>query len=769
MDETIPVDEGETMPEPSFLNDEQMKDLEKDINQLCEVAGQKRREEEIKWLLARRFLSGDQWLTTSKDAGGKNTIGDVALPGRMQKWKITVNRLLPGVDTRLAHVLKNRPIGVVVPETQDEEDRNAARIANEVVEYDFRATDYDGKMAEQIGPEMFTSGNCFVHWYWDPLAGPNIEVPKYATDDLGQPILNPPSTLDPTTGQEVPHPEAGKPVVEEVKVMPRGEVSLDVVEPEELFIDPCAKSLDDAEGVVHSSLKPISKVKALMALMGLPEDKIEDVKPASQAKEWGSSIANAAKVSGMSQAEIAERCEVRVGWFKPNADRGWPEGVRAVLVNREIVYAEPTPAGSDFIPYAHLKERSLPGKLYATSSVIQALPIQKALNLTVSRDEYRRTVQRPKMVADYEAGLEEGSVDNEDTSIIYKNAGYVVDWMNAPTYESDPRAVDRYISLIDDIFGNVAILMGESDGEVRSGRQAFIQGEYAGTALSGPARSVERAAKKIGSGLLKLRKANTDDQRDIQIVGQNRAIEVLNFRGSDLAGAGDYYVEPGSALPMSMAQKKQMILELVDRQILDPMAALKLLPMPSDLDAKMDEDRLDRDRAQEENMMFAALDEKEVAEADLAYQGTEAQTALAGPTGAMAPPPNPMDRLNAILESLGLEAHPEFEKNKVHWDEHRKFCVSKKYRMLPKAVRALIDHHRDMHLPPPAPQMDAKGNPIGGGAEGAAGVPGAPSALVPGGQGLIGNPEQGADMVGDAAQGLPPMPPTPSSSGELPV
>lgn len=759
---------GEAAPTPSFLNDEQMDNLQKDIQQLCDVAGQKRREDEIKWLLARRFISGDQWLTATKDSSGRHSINEVSLPGRMQKWKITVNRLLPGLDTRLAHVLKNKPIGVVVPETQDEEDRNAARIGNEVVEYDFRATDYEGKMAERAGPEMFTSGNVYFHWCWDPLAGPDVEVVKYATDETGQPIVNPEFVTDPVTGEQTPHPMPG-PVVAERKMLPRGEASLEVVEPEELYVDPSAKSLDDAEMVVHSTLKPVAKVKALLQLIGVDPEKIEDVaRPASQAKEWGGSITNAARMSGLSQAEIAERAEVRVAWGKPNADKGWPDGIRAILVNRQIVYAEPTPAGSDHIPFAHLIERSLPGKFYGTSSVIQALPLQKALNLTVSRDEYRRTVQRPKMVADYEAGLEEGSVDNEDTSIIYKNAGYTVDWLNAPTYESDPRAVDRYISLIDDIFGNVAILMGESDGEVRSGRQAFIQGEYAGTALSGPARSIERAVKKIGAGLLKLRKANTDELRDIQIVGQNRSIEVIQFRGSDLEGAGDYYVEPGSALPMSMAQKKQMILELVDRAILDPISALKLLPMPSDLDAKMDEDRTDRDRAQEENMLFAALTEEQIAEADLSYQETEAQTAMASPMGAMAPPPDPAARLTAILEALNLEPHPEFEKNKVHWDEHRKFCVSKKYRMLPKAVKALIDHHRDMHLPPPAPTPDD--GPGGGGKPGEAGaVPGAPSALVPGGQALVGNPEQGADMVGDTAHGLPPMPPTPSSSGELPV
>jgi hypothetical protein len=728
-------------PEP-YLNDEQFKQLESELEAFCNAAADKRRKKEVTWLLARRMVSGDQWVRKTEAPGNSNPlVEEVNLPGRMEKWKITVNRLLPGLSTRLAHVLKNKPIGVVMPETQDEEDRNAARIGDEVVEYYYRALDYHGKLAERAGPEMFTTGNVFFHAYWDPMAGPMVPVQKYLTDEAGEPVL------DQITQQPVPL----DPVM-----MPRGEPALEVVEADELYVDPAAKAMDDCQGVVRQHLRPVDEVKQMLAKMGVDEEVIEEIKPLDPNDGgWGATAAAAAKMAGYSMTDLSSRCEVRVAWFKPNAEKGFAEGLRAIVVNRKLIVADKTPDGHEHVPFIHMMEIPVPGDFYGTSSVIQAMPIQKALNLTVSRDEYRRTVQRPKLVADHEAGLDEAAFTNEDSEVVFKNHGYTVDWLQAPTYESDPRAIERYIQFIDDLFGNVAILMGESDGEVRSGRQAFIQGEYAGTALSGPARSIERACQRIGRALLKLLKANTDEQRTIQIVGKSRAIEVLHFQGADLEGAGDYYVEPGSALPMSPQAKKQLILDLVDRQILLPQQALRLLSMPSDIDAKMDEERLDRDRATEENMIFASLTEEAVRTA--AMEATQEETLkAASPLG-----PTPMwDRLDAMLEKLGVEARPDFENNVVHLESHNQFRKSRKYRELPKVVRALVDQHCDKHVPQPMMPGEESGGAPG---EEAGPEAGAPQALQPGMPPAVGNGGELADVTGDIAAQMPPMPPTPGA------
>jgi hypothetical protein len=753
-----------------YLDADAQERLKTEVEEFCNIAAQKRRAKDIAWTIARRMVGGDQWIRANPDSNATdNLVQNVALPGRMEKWKIVANRLISGMDTRLAHVLKNKPIGVVVPETQDEEDRNSARIGDEVVEYDFRTLDYQRKQAERAGPECFTTGNVFWHWYWDPLAGPEIELVKYAVGEDGQPIIMPveiDGPPDPMTGAptKVPNPDplAGKPIEVERKPVPRGEPALEMVRSDELFLDPVAQDFDDCQMVVRQSLRPIDETRNFMQLAGIDQEKIDKIDKVDVNDRAGASTVASARLLGYSAGELASRCEVRVVWAKPNKFKGWPNGLRAVFVNRELLMAEPTPKGSDPIPFAQQIERPLPGDIYGSSSVLQAIPLQKALNLTISRDEYRRTVQRPKPVADYEAGLDENAWTNEDSELLQKNHGYTVEWLAPPTYESDARATDRYLALIDDIFGNVAILMGESDGEIRSGRQAFIQGEYAGTALSGPARSIEQCVKKIGAGLLRLRKANTTEERDIQIVGKNRGIEILQFRGSDLAGAGDYYVEPGSALPMSLAQKKQMIFEMVDRKMLDPARALRLLPVPSDLDAEMDDQRLDRDRATEENLMFTGLDEAAAVDAmDAAAAKAQAQADVSVLEGG-GQPPDPTDDLKDVLEQVGLDARPDFENNDVHLDVHNKFRKTAQYRKLPKVVRSLMDFHCAMHLPDVQPMMDGgMGGGPGGGGGGDQGDA-LPQGLMPGMPPRVGNAGELADMNGDAAGGMPTMPPTPS-------
>jgi hypothetical protein len=753
------------MDEPiveEYLNEDQRAQLETEVSEFCEAAASKRRPKEIQWALARRMVAGDQWVKQSPNPTVSGQLLDnVVLPGRMEKWKIVANRLLPGMSTRIAHVLKNKPIGVVTPETQDEDDRNAARIADEVVEYDFRTLDYHNKNAVVGAPTQFATGNVFWHWYWDPLAGPEIDVPSYLTDETGEPVVEPIEIPDPLgainpDGSPVmvpnPDPNAGHPILLETKRMPRGEPALEVVEPEELYLDPSAKTFGDCQGVVRQTLRPIDETRRLMEMAGVAPEMIEKIDKADSNSVYGGQITSAAKLSGYTNTEIASRCEVRVFWAKPNAQKGFPKGIRAVFVNRELFIAEPTPEGHDHIPFAHAIEIPLPGEVYGTSSVIQAMPIQKALNLVISRDEYRRTVQRPKPVADYEAGIDEGAWTNEDAEILFKNHGYSVDWLNPPAFESDPRAIERYVAFIDDLFGNVAILMGESDGEIRSGRQALVQGEYAGTALSGPARSIEHSVQAIGRGLLKLRKALTTEERDIQIVGKNRGIEILAFRGADLEGAGDYYVEPGSALPMSTAQKKQLIFEMIDRQMIDPMKARRLLPMPSDIDAENDEERLDRDRATEENLMFAELTPEDVQAA------TEQATMEDIDAQKVGLPPSP-DPHMALLEQLSLDPRADFENNAVHLETHNRFRKTRAYRNIPKAIRALMDLHCDGHLPPMMGPPD--GGPPGGGGDGKSPEQITPQGLVPGMPSRFASVGESADMAGDKAAGMPAMPPGP--------
>jgi hypothetical protein len=300
---------------------------------------------------------------------------------------------------------------------------------------------------------------------------------------------------------------------------------------------------------------------------------------------------------------------------------------------------------------------------------------------------------------------------------------------------------------------------------VRSGRQAFIQGEFAGTVLSGPARSIERGMCSIGNMLLDLRKAWTDDEVTLNIVGRDRNIEVMHFKSSDLQGAGSYWVQPGSALPMSRAEKRQLILDLWDRGILSldrRDRVLKMIDMPSDLDALVNEDQIDRDRANEENDLFLSLSLEGIQAARANALLESQQDAAVG----LEP-----DDMGATLRNLNIEPR-DFENHDIHLERHNRFRKSRKYRALPREAQAVVDEHCDKHSQFAAMMMGATS--IAGAAEAGdgAGDPSqdpsvTPGALMPGGKAQVGGNfgAGAAEQAGDLAAGMPKMPKTPTPGG----
>jgi hypothetical protein len=730
-----------------------------EVTALVDDGLKKRRTFEVKWRLAHEFYEGNQWLRASDDHKLVN------IKWGEKKPKVVINKMLPMVQTRIAHVLKNKPIGYVTPATPDEEDRNAARTADQALEYYYRVLDYERKLAEDAALEMFVAGTVFWKVYWDGDAGPEVEIPQYEKDEEGGIATFP--EVEPgmdETGAIVmnPHPQAGQPIPAEPIRRPRGEPALDVVKPDEIIPEAGAKRLSQANRVVHRTLKPLDSLRVAYG-----DEAVEGLETIDPDSDEMAGLVSAARSSGMTDSEISESVEVWEFWAKPHSVK-WPDGLWAVVSNKKVLRKEPTPKGHSHIPFVQMTE--IPTKsFWGTSSVIQAMDPQKLLNRNVSRDEYRRTMQRPKLWVPHEAGVDEDQVSNDDSEIVLHTNGYTGEYKAPPAFESDQNAMMLYQNAIDSIGGNWGTLSGDSQSEVRSGRQAFILGEYSGTVLSGPARSIERGVKDIGNLLLKVIKEWVTEERTIQIVGNNRGIEVMHFKGSDIEGAGDYYVEPGSALPRSRAEKEQLIFNLVDRAMIDPIRASKLLSMPTDLDETTAEEQLDRDNATLENEAFRKL--ALIPPEKLAIVQGMAQEKAMGSA-------NPMDPLSAnpvalLLKELKIAPRPEFENNDVHLIRHNHFRKTQDYRNLPEWAQALVDEHCDGHMPMPAPMPMAGPGGEPGGPPGPGVMeqkPFGPSALQPGMSPLMGGATPGnADQAGDLSAGLPPMPQTPSPESTLPA
>ena len=732
------------------------KKLWADVQALRDAALEKRRRFEAMWRLAWRYYRGEQWIRV---VGPDYRIERIDVG---KKPKLTINRILPVVQTRKAHILKNRPIGTVLPATSDEEDRNAARTADKVMTYYWRYLDIDGKMASDIVMDMLVTGNSFLKVFWDPIAGPKKKVQRYMNDPTtGAPMVMPPvipNPVDPTQMIQNPSSMAGMPIPDGPPIdLPIGDIACEVVRPQEFLPDPGARRLRECQKVLHRALKPLAELTAQYG-----KEATQHVRTLDPNNEYGARVVASSQDYGFSVRDVAERVEVVEAWFKPNED--YPEGLHAVFADEKMMVGEPTPEGMDPIPFIHFQELET-DEFWGTSTVVQILDPQRALNLNVSRNEYRKQMQRPVPWVPHEAGVDEEEINSDDASIVRYQHPYIGTYLSPPPYPEDNIGMQAFTGEIDAIAGSADILRGEVSGDVRSGRQVAYLQEYAGTVLSGPARSIERGIERMGNMILKLLKVNAKEDRIFQIVGRNREVEIGNFLGSDLDGVADYVVQTGSALPMSRMEKKDYILELLKFGIVNQAQALRMLDVPSDLDALLESEQADRDNATEENNDFNVL----VNKPEMIKQAMELATLQFQRRGPSMHPgsalQNPQAQMGImpidILKQLKLDPRPDFENNEVHLEIHNRFRKTKAYRMMPDDVKGLFDAHCMGHLPMPLPPS---GPPVGPGDEGMEqgedsemGGPEAmkPGAVPPGGGGAGGKGTQ------ERAENVPPVPPSP--------
>lgn len=700
--------------------------LWKEVSDLRDDSLHARKHHERLWALCWMFYKGDQWRKPSPTPEWNIIKVNVG-----KRPKITVNKILPMVQTRRAHVLKNRPTGIVMPASTDEEDRNSARVAQDILDYDREYLKNWELLDGKLSLCMFVTGNAFKKIYWDPTKGRKLERNRYKLDPVsGVPMMQEPqappvvlpsqSSVEPTPEQEFKEAEtpeapevAPEPIIEGTYDEPEGDIVVEFVPPEEILPEPAATSLDECQRLLHRTLKTLKWVKDSFG------EAAEAVESINIKTEKGKAIAQGAKLFGLTADEVANRVEVIEAWFRPSIE--YPEGLHAVWADDKLMAGGPTPPAFEHIPFVHYQEIDT-DEFWGMSSVSQVLDIQKALNLAVSRDEYMRQRLRPKLMAATDSGLDESQYSDDDAEIVYVHHPFYPKFTEPPSYERDTVATEFFKLAVDDIGGSSDIMRGQiSGGDIRSGRMVNYLQEYAGTVLSGPARQIERGEEKTANIILRLRKHYTPEPRLYYIVGRNREVEVKSFLGSDIEGCGDYRVQTGSALPSSIAEKRDTVFTAVEKGILPPgdPRLVNLLGMPSDLDDIMDEKQLDRNNATEENHKFLSMTEEMVGEAyGILAEGLEQQTQ--GQASMMGLKPTPND----ILDGMDL-APRDFEDHQTHLEKHNRERKSKGYKRLPKSVKALFDAHCDMHafylLPPPGPAPEANPGESGeesGGEEG---------------------------------------------------
>jgi hypothetical protein len=720
-----------------------------EIRDLRDSSLRVRTDEEREWLKAWNFYKGRHWITWREDRWVESEAND--------RPKIVVNFIQHVVQTRLGHLIKNKPMLIGVPGNADEKSRQASRLALKALEAYHHKLKLQKKYKEAI-LHMLVTGKSYLQSGWDPFIGGTWERP------------NPKDPTKPFSG-------------------PLGDLTCDVRRVHEVLPEPGTKDLDDSQRVVVRTFLPLAQVRRMYGA-----ERTKDLQPIDPATREGSGMLRALYgFEGAIPAAVHNRVEVLEVFYRGGVDRAeggqYEQGLRAVIAGDKLMMASGTPAGYAEVPLVEFSEIDT-DTFYSTSVSRQLIDTNKIVDVELSQQEHNRKVMRPKTLIPYQANIAEGAWDKTDDEIVEFFAPYRPEAYEPPALPAHHLELrNALITLLKELGGNFDVLSGKAQSDVRSGRMVSYLQEYAGTVLGVVAQNLEFAMEQLGNQQLHLLQEYVREDRLEAYVGRDRRMEIVSFKGADIKGCTAVRVQPDSALPTSRAEKFDRIERWIDKQFIPPDKGMKMLNMVDPDTDLYSDDEADREVADEVCYKLSRVDKDALALAEkTAQQKTMLDMQSKAAAGLPAVPPDAGMQERNVLRVLGVEAF-EFENHQAIIDQvNRAYRKTQLYRDSIPGLRALVDAFVDWHtllsagIDPDnplanvqaiaeaqgmAPPPEASGAPGGGSGGPPAPTDGSPLAMHPGqgpgGPGGIGPaPQSMARESGpESASGLPPVRPAP--------
>lgn len=559
------------------------------------------------------YFLGKQWVKADRTA-------NQLIEPPLEPWQVryVANKIQPIARTELAKLTKNKFAMYVNPATSDDNDVRAARVAEKVVEW----LEYELSLQEKDADNCLwglCTGISFVKPYWNPNKGREL----------------------PDTG------------------MKEGDVDCCVVPMFELKFDTSYSCWDDLPWVCHEKVRTVEYIKDVYGVdvtaeSGLTASNLYDAKLLSLATSG----------NGISYKKLDDSAVVHEYWEKPTAK--YPKGRRITTCSDKVLmYEEDIGFGAEddtereipFFPFFHIK---VPGRLIPTCVVEQLIPIQREYNKTRSQMiENKNLFGNPIMIAP------RGALDDEPTNEPGQFIEYNIINGAKPEYLLPPQiGADVYngISVLDSEFefvsGQHETSHGSTPTGVTSGTAIGFLQEQDDTRLGPTIANYISCKQKYMRYLLKMVQKCYDIERTIRIAGDNRKVETMKFKGSDLTSI-DVRVNEGTMYQTSKAAMQDFVIKMVQYGLL----------LPTN----------ERDRQLIMKVLeFGIIDD---VYSEIEQDAAQAQTE------------NDKFRQGDISPDVR-----DFYNHEAHVKEHNKFRKSEEYTQLPPGLKMAIDAHVDAHL-----------------------------------------------------------------------
>lgn len=467
---------------------------------------------------------------------------------KLGRNRFRVNKILPQSQNRLSRITKSSPKYDVRPNSNTTGDKDASRLGAQIIENALEKALFDEKRQEVCMATM-QGGIGYIQVLWDPT--------------LGKPMID---------------PESGKLMGYE------GDIRLEVLNCLEVFPDPLAKTVDEAQWLIKAKIRKLEYFRDRYPDRGQAV-KEENTWLMSAVYDLKTNALTSVGIAGAQTADQQRDSAIELTYYEKRS-KDYPNGRMVVCANGVLLEDKELPIGEyDIVKFDDIL---IGGRYHSESVITHARPIQDQYNITRTKcADWIRKLMAGKIIAAKGANIsQEAWNDQSGEWISYVPVPNAAEphAMNIPQIPSYVyKDLDTLDKELDYIFGINEVSRGIlPSSSIPASGMAFLQ-EQDETRIGVITTRNENAYARIGCAILRYVGKYYEMPRMLKIAGDGLEYAVKEFKGEDLLDNYDVIVIPGSTVPSSKILKRQDILNAYQMGILgnpmDDKLKMKVLKM----------------------------------------------------------------------------------------------------------------------------------------------------------------------------------------------
>lgn len=368
------------------------------------------------------FLRGRHWDRWAP--GVRQMLPETDVP----PWRkrLTANYVFAIWKTFVAKLTKNRPAWEVRPASGDLRDINAARLAQNVLEWLWTNEMKMSRTWRRIVSWVVTTGNCWVEVFWDNNTGNEVEltVPVQVPMPDGT-FIEMEAAADPETGEPLVDPQTGMPLDVEPETADLGQVGLAVHAPYAVRTNP--EGYSDPEAVTDVMVGVIVSRDWFIRVYG--EEMAGRV-------DWGNSSVLQNAIQNLESIATGGHRDARYQTFQATSldarqdttllirhyhkpDSEFPDGRFWVAADNGVMVEDEQPLPLGIWPLVHVTAYPNPGLLLSPSPIEPVIPLNRRLNEQNSKiAEHEDLMVQGKWLVPKTANIRRGAITSEPAEVI---------------------------------------------------------------------------------------------------------------------------------------------------------------------------------------------------------------------------------------------------------------------------------------------------------------------------------------------------------------